>query len=96
MSWGEWLTPERLITLVISVTLLEGLGLWIYRARTGKGVPGGEFIANWVSGLCLMLALLSAVRGSWWPPQYWNGRDIPSPMPPGDEPCNLWRKRPPP
>lgn len=66
MSWGEWLTPERLITLVISVTLLEGLGLWLYRARTGKGVPAGEFIANWVSGLCLMLALLSAVRGSWW------------------------------
>ena len=66
MSWGEWLTPERLITLVISITLLEGLGLWLYRRRTGKGVPANEFIANWVSGLCLMLALLCAVRGLWW------------------------------
>lgn len=63
---SDWLAPQRLITLVIGFTLLEGAALWLYRLRTGKGVPGRDFIANWVSGLCLMMALLSAVAGAWW------------------------------
>ncbi len=63
---GDWLTPQRLISIVIGFTLLEGVALWVYRLRTGKGVTGRDFIANWVSGLCLMLALLSAVVGAWW------------------------------
>jgi hypothetical protein len=63
---GDWLAPHRLISIVIGFTLLEGVALWVYRLRTGKGVPGRDFIANWVSGLCLMMALLSAVLGAWW------------------------------
>lgn len=66
MGVAEWLAPQRLIAIVIGFTLLEGVALWLYRHRTGKGVPGREFVANWVSGLCLMLALRSAVVEAGW------------------------------
>jgi hypothetical protein len=46
---------------VIVLTLCEGLLLaWWFR-RTARGVPPREFLANMMSGLCLMLALRSAV-----------------------------------
>lgn len=66
MIVGDWLAPQRLIAIVIGFTLLEGAALWIYRQRTGKGVRGCDFIANWVSGLCLMFAVYSALVGAWW------------------------------
>jgi hypothetical protein len=66
MGVGEWLTPLRIITLVIGFTLIEGAALWMYRRATGKGVSGRDFTANWISGLCLMCALRSAVVDAWW------------------------------
>ena len=66
MAIAEWLNPPRLITIVIGFTLIEGTVLWIYRRLTGKGVSSRDFTANWVSGLCLMLALRSAVVDAWW------------------------------
>ncbi len=63
---SDWLSPQGLITIVIGFTLLEGVALWIYRWRTGKGVAARDFVANWVSGLCLMFALRSAVADAWW------------------------------
>jgi len=51
-----------LVDLVILFTLLECVVLVAYRRHTGKGVAGRDFIANMVSGLCLMLALRCAVR----------------------------------
>jgi len=46
-----------LIDLVIVFTLVEALALVLYHRATGKGVSPREFLANMVSGLCLMLAL---------------------------------------
>jgi hypothetical protein len=63
---SDWLSPLGLITFVIGVTLLEGVALWIYRRCTGKGVAAKDFVANWVSGLCLMFALRSALIDTWW------------------------------
>jgi hypothetical protein len=52
-----------LVDLVIGFTLFEGLLLaWWYR-RSGRGVAPAEYLANMVSGLCLMLALRSALHG---------------------------------
>ena len=62
----DWLSPLGLITIVIGFTVLEGLGLWLYRLRTGKGVAARDFVANWVSGLCLMFALRSALTDAGW------------------------------
>ncbi len=63
---SDWLSPEGLITIVIGFTLIEGVALWVYRLRTGKGVAAKDFVANWVSGLCLMFALRSALTNAWW------------------------------
>ncbi|MEO8281709.1 MAG: hypothetical protein ABI564_18565 [Ideonella sp.] len=51
-----------LIDLVIGVTLVEALALLLVHYFSGKGVAPLDFLANMVSGLCLMLALRSSVR----------------------------------
>ena len=55
------------VEFVILFTLIEGLVLaWWFR-RSGHGVRPREFLANMVSGLCLMFALRSALAqgGEW-------------------------------
>ncbi|MDP3821958.1 MAG: hypothetical protein Q8R33_10820 [Burkholderiales bacterium] len=47
----------QVIDAVILFTLLECVGLVIYHRRTGRGVAVRDFLANVVSGLCLMFAL---------------------------------------
>ena len=63
---SDWQSPQGLITIVIGFTLIEGVALCAYRLRTGKGVAAKDFVANWVSGLCLMFALRSALADAWW------------------------------
>jgi hypothetical protein len=61
------LTLDTLRTLadgVILLTLLEGAGLALHHALTGRGVPPREYALNLASGLWLMLALRSALHGS--------------------------------
>lgn len=55
-----------LIDAVIGFTLLEATLLLGYRRVTQRGLPAREYLANLVSGLCLMLALRSALVGSHW------------------------------
>jgi hypothetical protein len=64
MTTADWLTPERLVAIVIGVTLVEGVALWAWRRSTGAGVPAKHFVANWVSGLCLMGAVYAALSGA--------------------------------
>lgn len=56
-----------LLDAVIVFTVLEGLGLWLYHRLTGRGLAPGEYALNMLSGLCLMLAVRSAVSGLAWP-----------------------------
>ena len=57
---------RHVIELIIVFTLLEGMALVAYHRKTGKGVAPQEFLANLLSGLCLMLALRNALGGGWW------------------------------
>jgi hypothetical protein len=50
-----------LVDAVIVFTLCEGLLLSWWFHRTGRGVAPSQFLANLVSGLCLMLALRSVL-----------------------------------
>jgi hypothetical protein len=50
-----------LVDGVIVFTLCEGLLLAWWFHRTGRGVAPSQFLANLVSGLCLMLALRSVL-----------------------------------
>ena len=46
---------------VIAFTFLEGAWLTWYHRRTGSGVAPRDFLANMVSGLCLMAGLRTAL-----------------------------------
>ena len=61
---NELLAGPRLIELIIAITVFEGVALTLYHRATGKGVALGEFAANLLSGLCLMLALRNALLGN--------------------------------
>lgn len=63
MSGLVWLVDG-----VIVFTVIEGLCLVVHHRRTGRGVEPGDFVANMLSGLCLMLALRAALGpGDPWP-----------------------------
>ena len=47
----------QVIDAVIVFTLIECVALGLYHRSTGRGVPARDFLANMVSGLCLMFAL---------------------------------------
>ncbi|RZJ23595.1 MAG: hypothetical protein EOO54_10720 [Haliea sp.] len=57
----------RLADLVILLTVLEAFVLVLYRWSTARGLAPHEFLLNMVSGLCLMLALRSALADQGWP-----------------------------
>jgi hypothetical protein len=64
------LTPGGLlllIDLVLALTALEAAALVGWHRRTGGGVAPMEVLPNLASGLCLMLALRSALAGWPWP-----------------------------
>jgi hypothetical protein len=56
-----------LLDAVILFTLLEGLGLWAFHARTGRGLAPRDYALNMASGLCLMLAVRAALGTAAWP-----------------------------
>jgi hypothetical protein len=56
-------TLAQLIDGVIVLTVLECALLWAWRSRRGAAAPLPALWANALSGLCLMLALRTGVRG---------------------------------
>ena len=66
---SDWLSMAQLtqlIELVIALTALEGVALVLYHRATGRGPAWRDFLLNLISGLCLMLALHSAMTQSGW------------------------------
>ncbi len=58
---GTWF-----VDLVIVLSMLETAFLLIHHRLTGRGIAASEFLANMVSGLCLMLALRAALLQAEW------------------------------
>ena len=54
----------RFIDAVIVFTVLECLGLLAWRLATRRGLAVPDFMANLLSGLCLMIALRCLAGGS--------------------------------
>lgn len=61
-----WVESGYLVEAILVLTALEWVGLSAYHRLTGRGVEPGEFNRNLVSGMCLLLALLAALRDAWW------------------------------
>ncbi len=55
-----------LVNGVIALTLLEAAALLAYRRLSGRGIAPVDWALNLVSGLCLMLAVRSALMGTGW------------------------------
>jgi hypothetical protein len=55
-----------LVDTAIAITLVEWLALALYHRVTGRGLPAEAYALNLLSGLCLMLALRSALQGQEW------------------------------
>ncbi len=56
----------HIIDAILVLTLLECLLIAGYHARTGRGPEPAPFVANVLSGVCLMAALRCALTGAWW------------------------------
>ena len=56
-----------LLNAVIAITLLEAAALLVYRRFSGKGIALRDWGLNLLSGLCLMMAVRSAVMDAAWP-----------------------------
>lgn len=52
---------------ILVLTVLEAVVLTLHHQRTGAGVAPMDVLPNLASGLCLMLALRSALAGWPWP-----------------------------
>jgi hypothetical protein len=63
----EFVTSGHLVDLAMVLTLLELIGLIIYRRRTGRGIDGSKLVITLASGLFLMLGLRAALSGADWP-----------------------------
>jgi uncharacterized membrane protein SirB2 len=62
----ELFASAVLIDLVIALTVLEGLAIAAWHARTGRGLAPADYALNLVSGLCLMVALRCALLQASW------------------------------
>lgn len=63
---AEWMSDGRMIDLIVLLVLVEWLAFAAWHRHTGKGLSGGMLLPNLAAGLCLMLALRSALTGSSW------------------------------
>jgi len=65
------LRSGRLFDLIVVGMLIEGAGLLAFARRTGRGVPPAQLLTNLAAGICLMLALRSALAGPFWMTTVW-------------------------
>ena len=63
----DFVSSGHLVDLAMVLTLLELIGLVIYRRRTCRGIEASKLVIALASGLFLMLALRAALTGADWP-----------------------------
>jgi hypothetical protein len=61
----EGISNRLLIDIVIAVTLIECGALVVYHHFTKRGLAPKDYLVNLCAGLCLMLALRSALADGW-------------------------------
>jgi hypothetical protein len=61
-----WFAHGRVLDWLVAGMLAEAAVLLLFHRLTGRGVAAREFLANLLSGLCLLLAMRLALSGAWW------------------------------
>ncbi|MBZ8132231.1 hypothetical protein [Afifella sp. IM 167] len=55
------------VDAIAALMLVEGIALFLWRRRTGRGIAPLDLLANLAAGLFLLLALRAALTGAGWP-----------------------------
>jgi hypothetical protein len=61
-----WFAHGLVLDWLVAGMLAEAAVLLLFHRLTGRGVAAREFLANLLSGLCLLLAMRLALSGAWW------------------------------
>lgn len=56
----------RIVEIILVLAALEGVALYLFWKRTGRGVSGRLLLPNLLAGLALMFAIYLALTGAWW------------------------------
>lgn len=63
----EFFSGPHVVDLVLGLMLLEGLALVLYHRKTGRGIPTGDLLVNFLAGFVLLVTVRLAVSGAaWW------------------------------
>jgi len=63
---SELFATGRIVDLIIGLMVLEAVGLWFLRRRTGRGPLPLGLLVNLAAGGCLLLALRLALVDAGW------------------------------
>jgi len=63
----ELFQSGRVADLILMILLLEGLGLWYFHRRTGRGLPLEAVLPFLLAGAAFALSLRAALTGAGWP-----------------------------
>ncbi len=63
----ELFQSGRVADLILMILLLEGLGLWYFHRRTGRGLALGAVLPFLLAGAAFALSLRAALTGAGWP-----------------------------
>jgi len=63
----ELFQSGRAADVILLVLLLEGIVLWFYHRRTGRGLPPGAVLPFLLAGAAFTLSLRAALTGAGWP-----------------------------
>lgn len=63
-SLDSLIASGRIVTVMGVFVALEVVALLVWRARTGRGIPAAQLLANIGAGGSLMLALRAALVGA--------------------------------
>ncbi len=60
------LSGSILADIVLAFMIVEGVALWAWHRRSGRGLPAREIIVMLGGGVCLTLALRAALTSQEW------------------------------
>jgi hypothetical protein len=63
---SQFFASGRIIDLILALMAVQTAALWIYHARSGRGIAPAEFLPHFAAGAALMLALRAALTGDHW------------------------------
>lgn len=63
----EFFASGRVAELILLTLLLEGLAIWWWHRRTGRGLPLQAVLPFLLAGAAFALSLRAALTGAGWP-----------------------------